>query len=475
MEFTVGSGVRRSCAPTVIILAAGQGTRMRSDLPKVLHVVGGKPLLAHVIDTAIQLEARRVCVVYGHGGERVRASLAHLPVTWVEQASQLGTGHAVLQALPHLQHGDTALILYGDVPLIRPETLRTLLDAVVPSPDAPKGALALLTVDLLDPTGYGRILRDEAGQVIGIVEEKDATPRERQVREVNTGVLAVDGGYLANWIARLDTRNAQGEYYLTDIVSLAVADGVPVRTTAPSVLIEVLGVNQRVQLAELERAYQLCRARELMLQGVTLRDPARFDLRGELTVGRDVEIDIGVIFEGQVQLGDRVRIGPHCFLKDVTIADDTEVRAHSVLEGATVGQGCVIGPFARLRPGTTLDSRVHVGNFVEIKQSQVQEGSKINHLSYIGDADVGRGVNVGAGTITCNYDGANKHRTVIGDRVFVGSNTALVAPVEIGADAIIGAGSVIVCNAPSGELTLSRARQETRPGWKRPTKKASTA
>ena len=458
---------------TVVILAAGQGTRMRSDLPKVLHVIGDRPLLAHVVDTAIQLGAARICVVYGHGGERVRAALSHLSVVWAEQNPQLGTGHAVAQALPHLSPNDTTLILYGDVPLIQVDTLRSLLTATVSGAEAPAGALALLTMTLTEATGYGRILRNEVGHAVGIVEEKDATPAQRAIREVNTGILAVRGAHLARWIGRLDNHNAQGEYYLTDIVTLAVADGVPVRTVQPAVVTEILGVNHRAQLAELERAYQLRQAQALLLSGVTLRDPARFDLRGTLTAGRDVEIDIDVILEGTVRLGDRVRIGPYCVLKDVTIAEDAEVRAHSTLEGATVGPGCIVGPFARLRPGTLLGPQVHIGNFVEIKQAQVSEGSKINHLSYIGDATVGRAVNIGAGTITCNYDGANKHRTVIGDHVFVGSNTALVAPVEVGAGATIGAGSLITRNAPPGELTLSRVRQETRTGWQRPVKKTS--
>ncbi|CAK0751165.1 fused N-acetylglucosamine-1-phosphate uridyltransferase and glucosamine-1-phosphate acetyltransferase [Gammaproteobacteria bacterium] len=465
------SDVRGVSPWAVIILAAGQGTRMRSDLPKVLHTLGGKSLLSHVVDTATQLDAARICVVYGHGGEQVRATLPDLPVVWMEQRPQLGTGHAVAQALPHLQRGDTVLILYGDVPLIQPDTLRTLVTAAVSFSDTSTGALAILTLKLPDPFGYGRIVRDELGQVVSIVEEKDATPEQRRICEVNTGILAVNEARLADWISRLDNHNAAGEYYLTDIVGLAVADGVPVHTVQPNTVIEVLGVNHRAQLAELERTYQARRAQELLYAGVTLRDPTRFDVRGTLEVGRDVEIDIDVVLEGQVRLGDRVRIGPYCHLKNVTIANDTEVRSHSSLEGVTIGTGCIIGPFARLRPGTDLGSRVHVGNFVEIKQTQVNDGSKINHLSYVGDAVIGRGVNVGAGTITCNYDGANKHRTVIGDHAFIGSDTALVAPVEIGANATIGAGSVITRDAPSGELTLSRSRQETYPGWTRPVKK----
>ncbi len=467
-------GVRRAVACSVVILAAGQGTRMRSDLPKVLHLVGGKPLLAHVVDTATQLGAARVCVVYGHGGDRVRAALSHLPITWVEQAEQLGTGHAVAQALPHLPHNDTMLVLYGDVPLIRPDTLHALLSAAAPSDDAPQGSLALLTAHVPDPSGYGRILRDDQDRVVGIVEDKDATRTQRSIREINTGILAVQGASLARWIAQLNPRNAQGEYYLTDIVERAVLDGVPVQAFQPNAITEILGVNHRAQLAELERAYQLRQAHDLMIVGVTLRDPARFDLRGTLTVGRDVEIDLDVLLEGNVHLGHRVRIGPYCCLKNVTLAADTEVRAHSVLEGVTAGEACILGPFARVRPGTKLGARVHVGNFVELKQTQVDEGSKINHLSYVGDAQIGRDVNIGAGTITCNYDGHHKHRTVLGDRAFIGSNTALVAPVEVGADATIGAGSTITRSAPPEALTLSRAPQETRPGWKRVTKKDST-
>ena len=449
----------------VVILAAGQGTRMRSDKPKVLHSIGGKPLLGHVIATAQALEAARLCVVYGHGGEQVQQALNHLPVHWVEQRPQLGTGHAVAQALPHIQPTDTVLVLYGDVPLIQANTLRQLLAA------AETGALALLTVDLSMPRGYGRILRNEQGRVVGIVEEKDATAVQRQIREVNTGILAVNGARLAHWVGKLNNRNAQGEYYLTDIVGLAVADGVAVETAQPPVVTEVLGINDRVQLAEMERTYQARQAEALLLAGVTLRDPARFDLRGELTVGRDVEIDINVILEGRVVLGDRVQIGANSYLRDVTVGEGSQIRANSVVEEAVLGEGCLVGPFARIRPGTRLASGVHVGNFVELKQAQVAEGSKINHLSYVGDAVVGRGVNVGAGTITCNYDGANKHLTTIGDGAFIGSNSALVAPVEVGAHATVGAGSVITQTAPPGELTLARVPQQTLPGWRRPLKK----
>lgn len=450
----------------VIILAAGQGTRMRSDRPKVLHLLGDKPLLAHVVASAQSLNPRQICVVSGHAGAQVRAALAHLPITWVEQIPQLGTGHAVAQALPFLMPEiNNVLILYGDVPLIPPATLERLLSA--PSVNT----LGLLTVELPDPTGYGRIIRTNSAKVQEIIEEKDATPEQRRIREINTGIMAVNYAHLVKWIAQLDNRNAQGEYYLTDIIRLAVSDGISINTFHPEKIIEVLGVNNRAQLAELERAYQMRRVQKLLESGVTLRDPARCDLRGELTFGRDVEFDIDVILEGKVQLGNRVKIGPYCYLKDAIIGDDVDIRAHSVLEGVTVGANCIIGPFARLRPGTELGAQVHIGNFVEIKQSIIAAETKINHLSYIGDAKVGSKVNIGAGTITCNYDGANKHQTIIGDQAFIGSNTALVAPVHIGKNATIGAGSVITRDAASGELTLARASQQTYFGWTRPVKK----
>ena len=448
----------------VIILAAGQGTRMLSDRAKVLHILGGKPLLTHVIESAQHLNPAQICVVYGHNGEKVRAALSSLPVIWVEQNPQLGTGHAVATALPYLTHTENVLILYGDVPLIQPATLEVLLSATL------SGALALLTVELIDPTGYGRILRDNLSQVIGIIEEKDATPEQRNIHEINTGIMAVNKSALVKWIAQLDNRNSQGEYYLTDIVHLAVKDKITVKTIHPQSIIEVLGVNNRMQLAELERAYQARWTKKLMEHGVTLRDPARCDIRGELKHGRDVEIDLDVILEGNIQLGNRVKIGPYCYLKDATIGDDVEIRAYSHLEDVKINANCIIGPFARLRPGTELGNQVHIGNFVEIKQSTIAAETKINHLSYIGDAQVGRQVNIGAGTITCNYDGAHKHRTIIGDQAFIGSDTSLVAPVEIGAGATIGAGSVITRNAPAGELTLARTPQQTHFGWERPVK-----
>lgn len=449
----------------VVILAAGAGTRMRSRLPKVLHELGGKPMVVHVIDTAHQLDARRIQVVYGHGGEQVRTALADLDVGWVEQAEQLGTGHAVAQALPHVDANDVVLVLYGDVPLITADTLRQVVAR------ARRDSLGLLTVVLDDPTGYGRILRNEQGCVVRIVEQKDASEEERRVREINTGILAVTGDNLEKWLAALDNNNAQGEYYLTDIIALAVRDGVKVETVAPSSVQEVMGVNNRVQLAEMERYYQQHQAQRLMLAGVTLRDPARFDLRGELSAGTDVIIDVNVVAEGKVTLGNGVKIGCGVVIRNTMVGDDVEILPNCVIEDAVIGSGSRIGPFARIRPETHLAADVHIGNFVEIKKSEVGRGSKINHLSYVGDAGVGSNVNIGAGTITCNYDGANKHRTVIGDNAFIGSDTQLVAPVTVGEGATIGAGSTITRDAPPGELTLSRAPQQTRQGWKRPVKK----
>ena len=461
----------------VIILAAGAGTRMRSALPKVLHGVGAKSLLEHVVDTAHQLDAPRIQVVYGHSGTAVRTALAHLDVAWVEQRQQWGTGHAVAVALgvllpatpspPLAQvavHG-TVLVLYGDVPLISVDTLRRVIAA------GQDNNLGLLTVALDNPRGYGRILRDAQGNVVRIVEEKDATAEERQVREVNTGILAVSGEKLEKWLAALDNNNAQGEYYLTDIVAMAVHDGMKVVPVEPESVMETLGVNNRVQLAEAERYYQRIQAEKLMLQGVTLRDPARFDVRGEVSVGTDITIDINVILEGKVSLGNGVRIGANTVIRNTTIGDHVEIFESCVIDGVVIGQHSRIGPFARLRPETHLADHVHIGNFVEIKKTDVGEGSKINHLSYVGDATIGRNVNIGAGTITCNYDGANKFQTVIGDNVFVGSDSQLVAPVTIGDGATIGAGSTITRNAPPGELTLSRAPQQSKAGWKRPVKK----
>ncbi|MBU1191016.1 MAG: bifunctional UDP-N-acetylglucosamine diphosphorylase/glucosamine-1-phosphate N-acetyltransferase GlmU [Gammaproteobacteria bacterium] len=452
-------------ALSIIILAAGQGTRMRSALPKVLHPLAGKSLLEHVIDAATGLGAAQIQVVYGHGGEHVRERLAARRVSWVEQAQQLGTGHAVAQALPAVADGDRVLVLYGDVPLISPTTLTRLLAA------ADNSQFGLLTADLADPAGYGRILRNSADQVTGIVEQKDATPEQLSVCEINTGFMAADATALKRWVAQLGNSNAQGEYYLTDVIALAAAEGVNINTVAPQHLFEIMGVNNRVQLAELERDYQRQQAQRLLLAGVTLHDPARFDLRGQIEHGQDVSIDVNVILEGRVKLGDRVRIGPGCVIRNAEIGDDTIIQAHCVIEDAVIGCNGRIGPFARIRPETVLAKDVHIGNFVEIKKSDIGNGSKVNHLSYIGDTSIGTRVNVGAGTITCNYDGANKHRTVIEDDVFIGSDTQLIAPVKVGAGATLGAGTTLTRDAPPGELTYSRAKQETRSGWKRPVKK----
>jgi len=450
----------------IVILAAGQGKRMYSDTPKVLHHLAGRPLLAHVLESAHTLKPVAVHVVYGHGGEQVREAFAQAGVNWARQAEQQGTGHAVAQATPAVSDQATVLVLYGDVPLIRSQTLQELLKA------AGSGSLALLTAQLEQPAGYGRIIRDTAGQVARIVESNDATPEEAAVREVNTGFLAAPADKLKKWLAGLRNHNAQGEYYLTDIIAMAVAEGVPIATRSPRDISEILGVNSKQELAQVERIHQKQQAEKLMQQGVTLRDPARLDVRGELSCGRDVVIDVNVIFEGKVVLGDRVQVGPNNVLRDSTVGSDTIIHPNCVIDQADIGVDCRIGPFARLRPETKLAAHVHVGNFVEVKKSDVGEGSKMNHLSYIGDTSIGSGVNIGAGTITCNYDGANKHRTVIGDNVFVGSNTALVAPVTVGAGATIGAGSVITKEAPAGELTLTRIPQVTKPGWKRPVKKA---
>ena len=448
----------------VVVLAAGQGKRMRSVLPKVLQPIAGKPMLAHVLDAARALDARRICVVYGHGGEVVRERLDASDLAWARQEPQLGTGHAVQQALPHLSDGDMALVLYGDVPLIGVPTLRRLVDA------AGGARLALLTVSMNDPTGYGRILRDAAGKVTRIVEEKDATPEERRVCEVNTGILAAPVERLRGWLANLKNDNAQGEYYLTDIIAMAVADGLEVVTTQPDAFEETLGVNNKTQLAELERIYQRNIARGLTDAGVTVIDPARLDVRGQLICGRDVEIDINCVFEGRVELGDGVRIGPNCVIRNATLGAGTKVAAFSQIEDTVMGEACVIGPYARTRPGTVLGADVHLGNFVEVKNSNIADHSKANHLAYVGDADIGQRVNVGAGTITCNYDGANKFRTIIEDDVFIGSDTQLVAPVRVGRGATLGAGTTLTKDAPPDQLTVTRVRQMSLSHWKRPVK-----
>lgn len=448
----------------VVILAAGQGTRMRSTRPKVLHRLAGKPMVRHVIDTARGLEAERTHVVVGHGAEQVREALADCRVHFALQAEQKGTGHAVAQTLEALGEG-RVLVLYGDVPLIRRETLVELLAHV------DERHLGLLTVTLEDPAGYGRILRNAAGEVVAIVEHKDASETERAVRECNTGIMAMTAAQLRRWLPRLSADNAQGEYYLTDIIAMAAAEGVSIATAQPARPLEVEGVNNRAQMARLERAHQHDIAERLMEQGVALADPSRLDVRGRLTCGHDVEIDVGCVFEGEVELGEGVRIGPHCVIRDSHVGAESVIESHSVLDGAVVAGRNRIGPFARLRPGSRLAVGVRVGNFVETKNVEVGEGSKINHLSYVGDARLGHDVNVGAGTITCNYDGVNKHRTEIGDEAFIGSNTALVAPVSVGKGATVGAGSTISKDVADNALAVSRGRQVSKADWPRPTKR----
>lgn len=448
----------------VIILAAGEGKRMKSSLPKVLQPIAQQPMLGHVLNAARQLEPAGIHVVYGHGGAAVRAAFANQPgLFWAEQAEQLGTGHAVVQALPQIPATATVLVLYGDVPLIQSETLLPLVQAAEP--------LAVLAAEPHDATGYGRLLLDDNGQVHAIVEHKDASAEQRRIRLVNTGILAADAGSLRHWLAQIDTRNSQGEYYLTDIFALAALDGRAAQVVRCMDAQETEGANDAWQLAQLERAWQRRQARALALQGVRLADPARLDVRGDITVGRDVVIDVDVILEGRVILGDGVQIGPFCRLKDVTLAPGTIVHGHCDLDGASSSGACSIGPYARLRPGTELAAGVHIGNFVETKKTRLGRGSKANHLSYLGDAEIGEAVNIGAGTITCNYDGVNKSLTRIGDGAFIGSNSALVAPVTIGQAATIGAGSVISKDAPEDTLTVARARQISLPGWQRPKKK----
>jgi bifunctional UDP-N-acetylglucosamine pyrophosphorylase/glucosamine-1-phosphate N-acetyltransferase len=446
----------------VVILAAGKGTRMYSDKPKVLHALAGKSLVGRVLECAQTLKPQQIIVVYGHGGEAVPAALKDAGASFVIQEPQLGTGHAVQQAMPSLQDDSQTLVLYGDVPLIQHSTLHQMRQAGT--------GLTLLTVNMDNPTGYGRIVRNEQGDVTAIVEQKDATDDQLLICEVNTGILLAPTQDLRRWLAALRTNNAQGEYYLTDIVGMAVADGVAVHTSQPGFDWEVQGINSKSQLAVLERTWQQVEAQRLLALGVTLADPARLDVRGSLVCGRDVEIDVGCIFEGTVNLGSNVQIGAYCIIKNATIADGTQVAPYSHIDSSTVGADCRIGPYARIRPGSTLEADVHVGNFVEIKNSAIDKGSKANHLSYIGDTSIGRRVNIGAGTITCNYDGANKFRTIIEDDVFIGSDTQLVAPVTIAKGSTIGAGSTITRNTPAGELTLSRSKQLTIPGWTRPVK-----
>lgn len=447
----------------VVILAAGQGSRMRSSLPKVLHQLAGKPLLQHVIDSAQQMSPAAIHVVVGHGADQVRAAFAEQALSWIEQREQLGTGHAVLQALPDIDEESTVLVLYGDVPLVVAGVLQAL---VAVAADAP----ALLTAMLEDPSGYGRVLRDVDGAFVAVVEHKDASESERAVREVNTGILAAPAALLHRYLPSVGNSNQQREYYLPDVLSLAVADGVPVHTACAANPLEVMGVNDQLQLSRLERELQRQRAETLMQAGVRLADPARIDIRGSLQCGRDVFIDVNCVFIGNVVLGEGVSVGPNCVIQDSTIGDGSEICAMSHLQDASVGSACTVGPYARLRPGTCLGDQARVGNFVETKKANIGAGSKVNHLSYVGDCEMGAGVNIGAGTITCNYDGVNKHITRIGDGAFVGSNATLVAPVEIGADGFVAAGSTITRPIATGELAVGRGKQRNIQGWTRPGK-----
>jgi bifunctional UDP-N-acetylglucosamine pyrophosphorylase/glucosamine-1-phosphate N-acetyltransferase len=454
-------------ALSIVILAGGSGTRMSSNLPKVLHKLAGKSLLDHVIDSAEALDAvTEVFVVYGHMGDTVLASMKHRSnVKWVEQKQRLGTGHAVQQVLPLLNPGNQVLILYGDVPLITPSTLANFVQA------SGKNQVGLLTAVVADPSGLGRIVRDEHQHVLGIIEEKDATDLEKQIKEINTGIYCVPAELLLKWLPKLSNNNAQKEYYLTDIVTMARQDHINISVSRPKQVEEIYGANTRVELARLERIYQYWQTQELMLQGVTMYDPLRVDIRGRVIAARDSIIDVNVVFEGEVTLGENCMIGPNAILKNVVIGKGVEIKANSVLEDCIVEPNAIIGPFARIRPGSVLKENCHIGNFVEVKKSIIGKGSKVNHLSYVGDATVGEKVNIGAGAITCNYDGANKHQTIIEDEAFVGSNVSLIAPVKIGKAATIGAGSVIAKEAPAGKLTVARAKQVTIEGWIRPVKK----
>ena len=448
----------------VVILAAGQGKRMRSSLPKVLHLLAGRPLLSYVVEAANGLGAARVHVVYGHGGGAVHETMSAADVEWVEQREQLGTGHALALAMPGIPDDTTVLVLNGDVPLVNRTTLHETATL------AGGSGIALITAVVDDPSGYGRIVRGPDGHVRGIVEEKDASDEQRNIAEIYAGILAARAGTLRSWLQGLDHDNAQGEYFLTDVVARAVEDGLSVRTVPPEAIEEVLGVNDRVQLAALERFHQRRLAEALMREGASLADPARIDIRGHVRTGRDVFVDVNVVFEGEVVLGDRVSIGPGCIIKDTVIEHDTEIRANCVIEGTHIGIACRVGPFSRLRSDTQLSRGVHIGNFVELKNATLGEGSKVNHLTYIGDSRIGRDVNVGAGVVTCNYDGANKHTTVIGDNAFIGSGVMLIAPLTVHAGATIGAGSTIGKDASPDALTLTRAPQRTLTGWKRPRK-----
>ena len=449
----------------IVILAAGQGTRMNSAIPKVLHPVAGKPMLQHVIDAARQFGEARIHVVIGHGAEQVQRAIGDRDIHWVRQAEQLGTGHAVQQALPGLRPDSIVLVLYGDVPLVNISTLKQLVMLV------DNNAMALLTVELDNPSGYGRIVRNAAGAIEAIVEHKDASENQRRIREVNTGIMAVPQPQLAGWLRELKNNNAQKEYYLTDVVGFANRDQVTVNALVSESTSDVLGVNDRYQQAQVERIYQQRIARQLMAQGVTLFDPARFDCRGEVSVGKDVCIDVNVVLEGEVKLGNGVQVGPNCHIRNAIIGNQVQIKANSVIEDAVIGDHCDVGPFARLRPGTVLKEGAKIGNFVETKKAVVGKHSKVNHLSYVGDATIGEDANIGAGTITCNYDGVNKHQTEIGDRVFIGSNTALVAPVTVAAGATVGAGSVITSAVKENQLAVARGKQRNIDGWQRPTKK----
>jgi bifunctional UDP-N-acetylglucosamine pyrophosphorylase/glucosamine-1-phosphate N-acetyltransferase len=449
---------------SIIILAAGQGTRMRSEIPKVLHTLAGRPLLEHVYNAASKLDHNDIHVVYGFGGDQVKTKLAHLDVNWVEQSEQLGTGHAVRLAVADIPAENLVLILYGDIPLITTETLTKLTNV------AKETGFSLLTSVIDYPKGYGRIIRDESDNLVSIVEEKDATDEERGIKEINTGMMAVAAVRLKRWIDSIDDNNAQKEFYLTDIVAMAVQEGITINMINPVSAIEVHGINDRLQLAEMERYYQLVQAHQLMRNGITIIDPSRFDLRGELEIGRDIVIDINALLEGRLKIGNNVSIGANCCIKDSIIADDVQILPNCVIENAIIGSACRIGPFSRIRPDTVLDDNVHVGNFVELKKAEVGKGSKINHLSYIGDSEIGKDVNIGAGTITCNYDGANKHKTIIEDNVFIGSDTQLIAPVTVGSGATIAAGTTITRDVETGVLAISRTDQKSIDDWERPKK-----
>lgn len=450
---------------SIVILAAGQGKRMRSALPKVMHRLAGRTLLEHVYHAACRLASRQILVVYGHGGEQLKEELRHLPVEWILQKQQLGTGHAVKQAMPLIPTRDLVMVLYGDIPLITTSTLNKLMTA------ARQTGASLLTAAMDNPSGYGRIIRNKKGDLISIVEEKDASDRERSIREVNTGIMVATAAPLKRWVSALGNKNTQKEFYLTDIVAMAVKEGIRIATINPDSPVEIQGINDRRQLAEMERYYQMLQAYQLMHRGVSIMDPARFDLRGDLETDGDVLIDINVLLEGRVRIGSNVRIGANCCIRDTVIGDDVNILPNCVIENAVISNGCRIGPFSRIRPDTVLDENVHVGNFVEIKKSVLGKNSRANHLSYIGDSELGSNVNVGAGTITCNFDGARKHKTIIEDDVFIGSDTQLIAPVTIGAGATIAAGTTVTKDVASGTLAISRVEQKTVRKWKRPRKK----